>query len=82
MCLRNFQTGTLSLKVLTNSATLSYNAEVASSTTTMSRDLSWYWQVPFANPTPTSMPAISAASPSTTEVAEYTYVIAIGYSSY
>lgn len=82
MGLRNYQTGTLSVRTLTSSSTITEFGEITSSPTTMTREMSWYWAVPWTAAVPTTAPTQSASSASTTAVGEWQQIINIGFSEF
>jgi hypothetical protein len=67
--LRNYQTGSLSVKLIVNTSLLTEYAELAASGTTMARDNAWYWTVPWNAAMPASGPTMSASAPTTTRLA-------------
>jgi hypothetical protein len=82
MALRNYQTGSLSLKAFTNTTVLSHYAEIFTSGSTMARDNAWRWNVPYTDATPTAMPMTASLSPSATTVtAQDTGILYMGYKS-
>jgi len=81
IAMRNYQSGTLSLKSLENVNVKSGYMDLSASVTTAPRDMSWYFTCGYTASTPTSMPAVSAVSPSTSAVAEWSQYLAIGYSA-
>jgi hypothetical protein len=81
ICIRNYQSGSLSLKLHSNTGTVSWYADLSQSSTTYARDMGWYFSCPYNIPTPVSGPAVSAATPSTTAVAEHGQYIMFGYSA-
>ncbi|CAB5208331.1 hypothetical protein UFOVP182_12 [uncultured Caudovirales phage] len=81
MVLRNYQSGSLQVRSLGNTTVTSDYMEISSSAGVNSREMTWYWTVPYTAATPASMPTVSASTPSTTAVAELSQIIAIGYSA-
>ena len=82
MAIRNYQTGSLSVRGISTSVGTTYYAEISQSTATVNRDMSWYWTCLWNSPTPASMPTVSGTVfPSTTSVIEYNTYIMIGYSA-
>ena len=81
MCIRNYQSGSLSLKLHTNTGTVTWYADISQSSTTYTRDMGWYFLCPYTASTPTSMPATASVSPTTNAVASYGEYIMFGYSA-
>ena len=82
MTIRNYQTGSLSIKGINNTNIVCDYSTIANSSSTEFRDMTWLWSVPYTNATPSDMPIVSAAGASTTTVAEFSQIPMIGYSSY
>lgn len=83
MCLRNYQTGSLSIKMYTSGSIVTEYGEISLATNVMNRDLCWSWNVLWNDPTPAFMPAVSSGALSATAVTEFsTGVPCIGYSSF
>lgn len=83
MCIRNYQTGTLSIKMFVANSMVTEYGDISLATNTLNRDLCWSWNALWNDPTPASMPATSSGSVSATAVSEYSVgVPAIGYSSF
>ena len=81
MCIRNYQSGSLSLKLHSNTGTVTHYADISQASTTYTRDMGWYFSCLYATPTPTAMPAISSTTATTTTVASYGDYIMFGYSA-
>lgn len=81
ICIRNYQTGSLSLKLHTLAGAVSWYADLSPSSTSYTRDAGWYFSCPYNAATPTTAPAVSAAAPSTTAVASHSEYIMFGYSA-
>jgi hypothetical protein len=79
--LRNYQTGTLSVKSSPNADTMTWYSEISTSGTTMERDNGWFFTIPFANATPVAMPATSSITPSISTVAPADTLIYMGFSA-
>lgn len=81
MAIRNYQTGSLSVRGISTSAGTTYYGEISQSTGTVNRDMTWYWNCLWNSPTPASMPTVSGTVFSTTSVTELNSYIMIGYSA-
>ena len=81
MCIRNYQTGSLSLKFYTTVDIVSKLYDLSASISTAERDLGWYFTCLYTSATPTSMPVSASTAPSTTAVASTSALVAIGYSN-
>lgn len=79
--IRNYQSGSLSLKLHSNTGTVTWYADLSQSSTSYTRDMGWYFSCPYTASTPASMPATSSTTPSTNAVAEYSNYIMFGYSA-
>ena len=82
MCIRNYQSGSLSLKFYTTADIVSKLYDISASSTATERDLGWYFSCLYTSATPASMPVSASTSPSTTAVASTSGLVAIGYSNY
>ena len=83
MCIRNYQTNSLSIKFYTSTSIVTEYGDISLSTSTLNRDLCWSWLALWNDPTPASIPATSSGSLSSTAISEYTLgVPLIGYSSF
>ena len=82
MCIRNYQTGSLSLKFYTTADIVSKLYDISASSSATERDLGWYFSTLYTSATPASMPVSASTSPSTTAVASTSGLVAIGYSNY
>jgi hypothetical protein len=78
MAIRNYQTGSLSLKFL-GSVAIQY-ADISLATSILNRDLGWTWVCAYTASTPASMPAVASGGSSPTAVNEFQQIIALGYS--
>ena len=81
ICIRNYQSGSLSLKLHSNTGTVTWYADISQSSTTYTRDMGWYFLCPYTASTPTSMPATASVTPTTNAVAAYGDYIMFGYSA-
>ena len=81
ICIRNYQSGSLSLKLHTNTGTVTWYADISQSSTSYTRDMGWYFTCPYTASTPGSMPATSSTTPSTSAVASHGDFIMFGYSA-
>ena len=81
MCIRNYQSGSLSLKFYTTADIVSKLYDLSASSSAAERDLGWYFTCLYTSPTPASMPVSASTAPSTTAVASTASLVAIGYSS-
>jgi hypothetical protein len=81
ICIRNYQSGSLSLKLHSNTGTVTWYADLSQSSTTYARDMGWYFLCPHASATPASMPATSSSTATATTVAAYGDYIMFGYSA-
>ena len=81
ICIRNYQSGSLSLKLHSNTGTVTWYADLSQSSTTYARDMGWHFLCPHAAPTPASMPATSSSTATATTVAAYGDYIMFGYSA-
>lgn len=81
MCIRNYQSGSLSLKLHSNTGTVTHYADISQASTTYTRDMGWYFSCSYTASTPTSMPATSSTTPSVNAVVAYGDYIMFGYSA-
>jgi hypothetical protein len=81
ICIRNYQSGSLTLKLHTPTGTVSRYADISQSSTTYTRDMGWYFSCLYTSATPAAMPAVSASGPSTSAVAATGDYIMFGYSA-
>jgi hypothetical protein len=81
MCIRNYQSGSLSIKMV--NGIITQYGDLSLATSTLNRDLCWSWVCLWNSPTPASMPMVSSGAQSTTAVSENTTGLpVIGYSNY
>jgi hypothetical protein len=80
MAIRNYQTGSLSLKFLTSTTVPIQYADISLATSTLGRDMGWTWICAYTASTPASMPAVSSGGNSVNAVNEFQQIIALGYS--
>ena len=81
MCIRSYQSGSLSLKFHTPTGTVARYADISQSSTTYTRDMGWYFSCLYTSATPAAMPTVSASGPSTSAVAATGDYIMFGYSA-
>jgi hypothetical protein len=81
MCIRNYQSGSLSLKLHSNTGTVTWYADISQASTSYTRDMGWYFLCPYTASTPAIMPATSSITPSINTVADYANYIMFGYSA-
>lgn len=81
MCIRSYQSGSLSLKLHTPTGTVARYADISQSSTTYNRDMGWYFSCLYTSATPAAMPSVSASGPSTSAVAATGDYIMFGYSA-
>ena len=79
--IRNYQSGSLSLKLHSNTGTVTWYADISQASTSYTRDMGWYFSCSYTASTPTSMPATSSTTPSINTIAEYSNYIMFGYSA-
>lgn len=81
ICIRNYQSGALSLKLHSTTGTVSWYADLSQSSTAYTRDMGWYFTCAYNLPTPATAPAVSAGTASSTAVASHGEYIMFGYSA-
>ena len=81
ICIRNYQSGSLSLKLHSNTGTVTWYADLSQSSTTYTRDMGWYFRCSYTASTPESMPATSSSTATATTVAAHGDYIMFGYSA-
>ena len=81
ICIRNYQSGSLSLKLHSNTGTVTWYADISQSSTTYTRDMGWHFLCPYTASTPASMPATSSTTATATTVAAHGDYIMFGYSA-